>query len=906
MTLARGTSIGPYEVTDQIGAGGMGEVYRATDPALGREVAIKVLPSVFAQDANRLSRFEREAKTLASVNHTNIAAIYGLEKWQGTYALVMELVDGLTLADRIALGPIPTDEALPIARQLAEALEVAHERGIVHRDFKPANIKIRPDGTVKVLDFGLAKATELAMVSGSGSNSPTITTPAMTQAGLILGTAAYMSPEQARGGTVDKRADIWAFGVVLYEMLAGRRLFDEPSVSETVAAVLKGELTLEGLPVETPSTVKRLIARCLTRDWRRRLRDIGEARIAIDEAIAHPDDDAESGTAHRESSRVPTWRRVVPWAIASIAIIGAAVLFAWAPWRAASSRPAVTRVTGDFGADITLAPAGSINVALSPDGRQLVLVGSPKPGDRARLYLRRLDELLASPIPGTDGAHNPFFSPDGRWIGFFADGKLKKIPVTGGAAVALADAPDDRGGSWAENGWIAFSPRSGEWPLYRVSSDGGTAEPLTKLAAGEVTHRWPHVLPGGAAVLYTASKATGDYEDADIVVRSIGSGDTRIVHHGGYRASYLPTGHLIYVSQGKLFAAPFDLERFELRGQASPVLSDFASTPGTGAVQLSFSRDGSFVYVPGTSDASSSSIYWMHRDGSTQPLRAAPTVYRNGLRFSPDGGRLALSIVNQQSDIWVYDWGRDGMARLTSHPSIDIDPVWTPDGRRITFRSARDGIDNIYWQRVDSDDQPQRLTQSKISQFPMSWHPSGRVLAFREIGGETGSDIWMLPMQGDEASGWKPGKPTVFLSSKFEELDAAFSPDGRWLAYQSDESGEAQVYVRSFPGPGGRVQVSTAGGSMPQWSRNGKELFFASDNQAIMIASYRVQGDMFHADKPVVWAKGQFTSYDVHPDGQRIAIVRASESRSPTTSGKLVFVFNFFEEINRVVSLTDR
>jgi serine/threonine-protein kinase len=904
MTLARGTSIGPYEVTDPLGAGGMGEVYRATDPALARQVAIKVLPAAFAQDANRLARFEREAKTLASVNHSNIAAIYGLEKWQGTYALVMELVDGLTLAERIAFGPIPLEEALPIARQLAEALEVAHERGIVHRDFKPANIKIRPDGTVKVLDFGLAKATEAAIVSGSGSHSPTITTPAMTQAGLILGTAAYMSPEQARGSSVDKRADIWAFGVVLYEMLAGRRLFDEPSVSETAAAVLKGELTLEGLPAETPSAIKRLIGRCLTRDWRRRLRDIGEARIAIDEVIAHPGDGGESRTAQEERSRAPTWRRVVPWAIAFTAVI-AAVVSAWAPWRAASAPKSVTRLTSDFGAEITLPLNQSISVLLSPDGRQLVLVGSPRPGDRSRLYVRRLDQLVATPLAGTEGARNPFFSPDGRWIGFFADGKLKKIPVSGGAAVALCDAPDDRGGSWAEDGWIAFAPRSGELPLFRVSSDGGTPEPLTKLDAGEVTHRWPQVLPGGR-VLYTSSKATGNYEDADIVVRSIGSGETRIVHHGGYHASYLPTGHLIYVSQGELFAAPFDLERLALTSQASPVLSDFTRQPGTGAVQLAFSQDGSLVYVPRTSETDTSSILWMRRDGSTQPLRAALAAYRESIRFSPGGERLAMSIMNQQQDIWVYEWSRDGMSRLTSHPSIDLDPLWTPDGRRITFRSARDGVDNIYWQRADGDDEVQRLTESKIVQFPESWHPSGRFLAFREIGRETGSDIWLLPMEGDEASGWKPGKPMVFLSSRFEEFDAAFSPDGRWLAYQSDESGESQVYVRSFPGPGGRVQVSTAGGSMPRWSRNGKELFFASADQAIMIASYTVQGDMFHADKPVVWAKGQFTSYDVHPDGQRIAIVRASESRSPAISGKLVFIFNFFEEINRLVSLPDR
>jgi serine/threonine-protein kinase len=439
-----------------------------------------------------------------------------------------------------------------------------------------------------------------------------------------------------------------------------------------------------------------------------------------------------------------------------------------------------------------------------------------------------------------------------------------------------------------------------------VSSDGGRAEPLTTLGAGEVTHRWPHVLPGGAAVLYTASKATGDYEDADIVVRSIGSGETRIVHHGGYHASYLPTGHLIYVSQGKLFAAPFDLQRFELGRQASPVLSDFATTPGTGAVQLTFSRDGSFVYAPGTSDTGSSSIFWMRRDASTQPLRAAPATYRGGVRFSPDGGRLALSIVNQQSDIWVYDWGRDVLSRLTSHPSLDLDPVWTPDGRRITFRSARNGVDNIYWQRADEAGEPQRLTESKIPQFPLAWHPSGKFLAFREYGRETGSDVWLLPLEGDEASGWKPGKAVAFLAGPFNETDVAFSPDGRWVAYESDESGERQVYVRPFSGPGGRVQISTAGGSIPRWSSSGKELFFASDDQEIMVVTYTAQSDTFHADKPVLWAKGQFTTFDVHPDGQRVAIVRASESQSPTKAGRLAFIFNFFEEIKRVVPLPDR
>ena len=903
MTLAPGTRIGPYEVSAQIGAGGMGEVYRATDTTLDREVAIKVLPAAFAQDANRLARFEREAKTLASVNHSNIAAIHGLEKWQGTCALVMELVEGLTLADRIAIGPIPIDEALPIARQLAEALEVAHERGIVHRDFKPANIKIRPDGTVKVLDFGLAKAMDSAVVF-SGSESPTITTPAMTQAGVILGTAAYMSPEQARGGPVDRRADIWAYGVVLYEMLVGRRLFDEPSVSDTAAAVLKGQLTLNALPSGTPAPLSRLIARCLTRDVRRRLRDIGEARITIDDVLAHRDDG--SGATEAQPITQQNRRRAVPlWMAGAIALVVGA-LATWAPWRAAQEPRAVMRLTTDVGADITLSSNAGVSLLLSPDGQQLVLVGSPRPGDRSRLYVRRLDKLEATPLTGTDGAKDPFFSPDGQWIGFFADGKLKKIPSSGGAAITLADAPDDRGGSWADNGWIAFSPRPGEFPLYRVPSDGGTAEPLTKLDAGEVTHRWPQILPGGSAVIYTASMATGSYEDANIVVRSLADDRTRIVHRGGYQGRYLPTGHLVYISQGRLFAAPFDLKRLETTAAGTPMLSEFTTNPSTAIVQLTFSNNGALAYIPGTNASELlASIFWLRRDGTTQPLRPAPAVYRGALRFSPDGERLAMTIVNQQADIWIYESSRDFLSRLTSHQSLDVDPLWTPDGRRIAFRSARSGVDNLYWQRSDDAGEPQRLIESKLGQFPFSWHPNGKVLAFREIGRNTGSDIWMLPIEGDEVSGWKPGKPTVFLAGPSAESDASFSPDGQWLAYQSDESGQNQVYVRPFPGPGGRVQVSTAGGSMPRWSRRRKELFYASSAQEIMMATYMVQGDAFRVDKPSLWAKGPFVSFDLHPDGERVAIVRAQESQSPARPGKVVFVFNFFEEIRRLAPAVD-
>jgi serine/threonine-protein kinase len=595
----------------------------------------------------------------------------------------------------------------------------------------------------------------------------------MTQAGVILGTAAYMSPEQARGSLVDKRADVWAFGVVLYEMLVGRRLFDEPSVSDTAAAVLKGELTLDALPRETPVAVRRVISRCLTRDSRRRLRDVGEARIAIEDALADPTEVVASASASTATARGPRWRRILPWTIAGVAAVGGGTGNVGSMAR--SVRAETRHATDERHWRGYLPLDGREHrVVLSPDGRTLVLAGSARPGDRARLYVRRLDQLLATPIPGTEGARNPFFSPDGRWIGFFADGKLKKILASGGAAIELCDAPDDRGGSWAEDGWIAFSPRSGEVPLFRVSSDGGTPEPLTRLDAGEVTHRWPQVLPGGRAVLYTASKATGNYEQADIVIRSLPSGEQRIVHHGGYHASYLPTGHLIYVSQGTLFAAALDLERFAVTTQPSPVLTDFRTQPGTGAVQLSFSQDGSLVYATGASDIVTASLLWMRRDGSTEPLRAAPAAYRDEIRFSPDGERLALSVVNQQSDIWVYEWGRDLLSKLTSHPTLDTSAVWTPDGRRITFRSARHGVDNLYWQRVDETGEPQRLTESKITQFPMSWHPNSKVLAFMELGQRTNADIWMLPMDGDETSGWKPGKPFVFLNGPSDERQARF------------------------------------------------------------------------------------------------------------------------------------
>jgi serine/threonine-protein kinase len=897
LVLSAGTRLGSYEVTAWIGAGGMGEVYLATDAALSRQVALKVLPAEFAQDADRLARFEREAKTLAALNHPNIAAIYGLEKSHGTYALVMELVEGTTLSDRMSLGAMPLEEALPVAKQIAEGLEVAHERGIVHRDLKPANVKIRTDGTVKVLDFGLAKAMESQGASPGRSQSATITTPAMTNAGVILGTAAYMSPEQARGTTVDKRADIWAFGVVLFEMLSGQRLFDETTVSDTLAGVLKSDLRLEGLPASTPGAVRQLIARCLTRDLRRRLRDIGEARIAIEDAIAHPAGATPRDLVSKAPSASPRWWRGLPWAIAAAALMLAAAAI-WAPWRSLPAAGSVIRLPMGVGPDMTMG-SGPASVLLSPEGKRLVLVGSSGPGLRTRLYLRRLDELQASPLPGTEGARDPFFSPDGQWIGFFADGKLKKLPVNGGVALTLCDAQDDRGGTWGEDGSIAFTPKSGESPLFRVSSDGGVPAPLTMLGAGEVTHRWPQLLPGGRAVLYTANAATGNYEQANIVVQSLGGGPAKVVHRGGYYARYLSTGHLAYISQGKLFAAPFDLAALNLTTQPLPVIAGVMSNPVTGGAQFTFSNDGSFAYAPSADGAANPSIYWLDPNGRTEPLRATAAEYRN-LRFSPDGERLALAIAAQQLDIWVYEWRRDVLSRLTSHPSLDADPVWTPDGKRIAFRSTRDGTDNIYWQHSDGSGEPQRLSETKIGQWPMSWHPGGRLLAFTEIGRESGRDVWILPIDGDETAGWKPGKPTMLVAGPSNEDEPAFSPDGRWLAFQSDESGRNEVYVRAFQGSGARTPVSTGGGLTPRWSHRGQKLFYRTADGKIMVATFSVAGDSFRTDKPSVWSEGPVSAFDVHPDGQRLAVLKAPDSQRSSTSGPLVFIFNFAQELRRV------
>ena len=546
---------------------------------------------------------------------------------------------------------------------------------------------------------------------------------------------------------------------------------------------------------------------------------------------------------------------------------------------------------------------------LSPDGRLLAFVASQGAEGRPLLHLRRLEQLDAAPLSGTEGARDPFFSPDGQWLGFFADGKLKKVSISGGAAVTLCDAADDRGGTWAEDGTIFFTP-SVSAGLSRVSSAGGTPQTVTTPdpASQEFTHRWPQALPGGKGVLYMAGSTRGNFEEASLVVHAL-DGDTRkVLHRGGYHGRYLASGHLVFIHEGTLFAAPFDLDRLELTGQPVPVLAGVSANPDNAGAQFAFSQDGTLVYQRGEGISIVTPIQWMDREGKLQPLRAAPGTYNN-IHFSFDGRRLALdNREGKNLDVWVYEWERDTLSRLTFDPGEDIYPVWTPDGGRIAFSSTRaeQATRNLYWHRADGTGEAERLTESKNPQYPTSWHPSGKFLAFQETNQQTSWDILILPLTGDEASGWKPGKPTVFLNGPFGELLPAFSPDGRWLAYQSNESGRNEVYARPFPGPGGKWQVSTAGGLWPTWSRNRRDLLYVIEDGRIMVAGYTVEGDSFHAEKPRLWSPGLVPvqgfgrTYDLHPDGERVAVLKASGDEAEAKRDRVDLIVNFFDELRRI------
>jgi Tol biopolymer transport system component len=887
MTIAAGTRIGSYEVLAQIGAGGMGEVYRAHDTKLGRDVAIKVLPEAFAHDADRLSRFQREAKMLAALNHPNIATIHGLEQSGGTSYLVMELVAGETLHDRIKReGAVPVEESLAIAKQIAEALEAAHEKSIIHRDLKPANVKVTPEGKVKVLDFGLAKAFAGDTSTEDMGNSPTLSMAATMQ-GVILGTAAYMSPEQARGKAVDKRTDIWAFGCVLFELLTGKQAFHGEDVTDILAAVVRAEPDWTALPAKIPSTIRTLLSRCLRKDKRQRLADATGLRIEIEDAIAAPKD---SGAM--QAAPVSTSKLLLAVGAVAVAVTVLLAVASWGWWRATrpveqALRPLV-RLDVDLGPDASLGSQTGPDVIFSPDGTRLVYVS------QGRLFTRRLDQLNATELAGTLGAYAPFFSPDGQWVAFFSQGKLQKISVVGGSPITLCIAAYGLGGSWGEDGNIiaTLGISSG---LSRIPSAGCPPTPVTDLQSGEVTHRWPQILPGGKAVLFTASTTTAGFDGANIEVMSLADHRRKTLMRGGTFGRYLPSGHLIYVNRGTLFAVPFDIDRLEVNGTPVPVL-DKVGYNARGSAQVDFSQTGTLIYRSGGAGEGLLTVQWLDAVGKAQPLLTKPDAYTRP-SLSPDGSRLAIST----SDIWVYEWQRDTMTRLTFGSTTSVYPIWTPDGRYILYQSAG----GMFWTRSDGSGKPQPLTQSKNPQYPWSFTPDGKRLAFNEFNPETQFDLWTVALESDGA-GLRPGKPEPFLQTPFDERHSSFSPDGRWMAYDSNESGSYQVYVRAFPDKGGKWQISNSGGMYPLWSRNGHELFFRTEDNQIMVTGYTVKGDSFVVDKSRVWSEkrianiGLQANYDLAPDGKRIvALMPAETVEGQKAQSHVIFLENFFDEVRR-------
>ena len=869
MALATGSRLGPYEVMTPLGAGGMGEVYRARDTRMGREVAIKLCAESFND------RFEREVRAIAALNHLNICQVYDV----GPNYLVLELVEGPTLAERIASGPIPLDEALTIAHQIGDALEAAHEKGIIHRDLKPANIKIKPDGTVKVLDFGLAKVAGACPTRSSPEDSPTITVEA-TVAGKIMGTAAYMAPEQALGKPIDKRADIWAFGVVLHEMLTGRKLFEGKTVSDTLASVLTKDPDWHRAPLKTHL----LLQSCLEKDPKRRLHDIGDAwRLLQDTPI--------------QASTTTT-----PWKIVTTALLFICAIALWVTWlrQAAPNEREAVELDLDLGGDASfVAPIGPA-VILSPDGGRLVFVSSGHDGN-SRLFIRGLNQKRASLLPKTDGAYAPFFSPDGQWIGFFAGGKLKKTRIDGGEPVSLCDAPAGRGGSWGEDGTIVaeLDSLSG---LSVVPVEGGNPTPLTELAPEEITHRWPQFLPGGKSVLFLSSSSYGSMDPSAISVVSLKGGYRKLVlKDAGIYPRYLASGHLIYVNKGSLFGMRFDAERLEARG--TPVkLGEVSNNPSLGSAQFDISRNGLLAYVLGITEKLRV-IQWLDDSGRTESFVSEPALYSYP-RLSPDGVRLAVTeSQGGGGDIFVYDRERGGKIRLTNQMTTAY-PTWSPDGRFVVFNATG----GMFWARADGAGQPQQLTRSKRRQQPTSFTPDGAHLLFAEASPAGGAEIRMVTLESSSGQ-LRAGEPQSVLKTATLEVYAAISPDKRWLAYADAEGGRYEVYVRAFPDKGARVLVSNAGGMMPVWSQNGRELFYRTEDHRIMVVSYTANGDSFIPQKARLWSAKQLATlgtgrnYDVAPDGKRCIVLMPVDSSEPSERQSHVnLVVNFFDEVRRRVA----
>ena len=885
-----------YRLIEKVGEGGMGVVWRALDTHLDRDVALKVLPDGIAAEPERMARFEREAKLLAVLDHPNIAAVYGLHEADGQRFIAMEYVPGEDLAERLTRGALPTEDALDIGRQVAEALEAAHEQGVIHRDLKPANIKCTPEGKVKVLDLGLAKAlvAETSADAPSISLSPTVTS-AGTIAGTLLGTAAYMSPEQAKGRAVDRRADIWSFGVVLHEMLTGRKMFEAETISETLAAVLRDEVKIDGLPDGVPASVTALLKRCLDRNPRTRLRDIGEARIALSGDVAvgsEPAVEAATAVAPAKGSSL------LPWAL----VVLLAVVAALASWRASSGPSGgselltlIAPIPNDLGQ--TNVQEGVL--ALSSDGKALALVLLRE--NTQMLYVRKIDRDELIELPGTETALTPFFSPDGEWIGFFKDGKLKKVPTTGGSPITLCDAlGSNRGATWGTDDIITFAPHYTR-PLLRVSAAGGEPTEFTSIdsAKGERTHRWPHAVPGEDLVLFTVGTIDSPegYDDARIEAIRPSSGERRTVLERASMARYVSTGHLVFGRDGFLFAVPFDVDSLEVRGDPVPVVENVLGVPGSGVVHAGFARNGLLAYFADTGGTQDSRLVWRNRDGATEPLPTPHANYQEP-RISPDRKQIVTTVQDgPKSDVWTYGFEQGSLTRLTFEGQ-NRRPIWAPDGRRIAFASVRgNALSSTYVKAADGSGPAELLyspEQLKLHDagtvIPRSWTSDGQELIV-QYADENSQNIGSISA-GEELR--------VLAATPGTELDPVLSPNGRWLAYCSDETGEFQIFVQAFPGPGGKWQISSSGGNRPQWSPDGTELFYRQQSN-LWGVSIDDAGGSFRSGQPEIVfddlvARG--SDFDVFDSDRFLLVEEVGGDNAPVG---VTVVVNWLDELERLV-----
>jgi eukaryotic-like serine/threonine-protein kinase len=916
-----GRHLGVYQIQALLGAGGMGEVYRARDTRLGRDVAIKILPRDFTTDPNRLARFEQEARVLATLNHPNIATIHGVEETAGMRALVLEFVEGQTLADRLSAGErrhtLPLAEVLTIASQMAAALEAAHDRGIVHRDLKPANIVIRADGTVKLLDFGIAKA----MVTGANRDDLTAI-PTLdgvdTREGWLLGTPAYMSPEQARGQDVDKRTDIWAFGCVLYEMLAGAAAFAGSTMSDTIAAIVRGEPDWDALSRDTPASLRTLLGRCLQKDPRQRLRDVGDARIEIEDALGR----RNVGTNPTADSNRNDWasrhgvsRRTAIGTLAGAAAGAAAMgVFAFGRGRDVGVRdlmrfsialPPGNLITSSFLSRVALSPDGThiaCNAVLPNQGNTERSVTS-----RGAVIIRSIRELDWKPLEGaTPGS--PFFSPDGQSVGVVGaiDGqRLRKYALNGGAPTILTGFPDSQpsGASWASNDVIYFVS-STPGGIVRVPGQGGDPVEVCAIdfARGERTHRTPHALPGGRAVLFAvATSESESYDDASIAVFSTDTGQRKVLVEGGLYPRYSPSGHVVYGRNGTLFAVPFDADRLEVTGRPFAVLEGVMMSRNTGVANYDLSAGGDLLYVPGKADGSARTLYWVDRSGHAEKLPLPQRSYLHP-RISPDGRRLAIEIEGSNHDVFVYDFASGVLTNFTAD-GISHWPIWSPDGRRIGYRSGPMGKFKLFQMPSDRSGPPEQLQTPTTSASTESYDPTGRAIAYTDT-------TYGHPVKVMVASVDGSNQPQPLDDTRFAQGSPKFSPDGRWLAYCTNESGRPEVYVKRFPS-GAKIQISNDGGNDPVWRRDGRELFYRNGDR--MMAVPVSAGDTFEGGRPQELWRGPYShgmssscgapgltssNYDVTPDGSRFLMIQ-DEDDTTTSSNTLVLVIGFAQALQR-------